>query len=170
MSNIGQLKINIPPSLTITKFYFDLNFYTLKFTGNLGSISINLPNSIEIKNNGDSLSVYSTDKVMWGTSRNLINQAIIGVTIGYSKKLEIIGIGYKVTLNNNLLTFYLGKSHPVIIPVIKDIKINILNPTTIIASSISNHLLSGFLHSIRLIKPASKDHYKGKGLKVSSNL
>ena len=168
MSNIGKIKIHIPPSLTIIKLHFDFNFYTLKFSGNLGSISINLPNSIKVINNGETLTILSTDNVMWGTTRNLIQQAITGVTTGFSKKLEIIGIGYKLSLSNNFLTFYLGKSHPVIIPIINDVKINVVNSTTLIASSISNLLLSNFLHSIRLIKPASKDHYKGKGIKVST--
>jgi large subunit ribosomal protein L6 len=107
---------------------------------------------------------------MWGTARNLIQQAIIGVTTGFTKKLEVIGIGYKLSLNNNLLTLNIGKSHPIIIPVAENVKVNFINSTTITASSISNSVLSSFLHSICQLKPASKDHYKGKGIKVTSNL
>jgi large subunit ribosomal protein L6 len=99
----------------------------------------------------------------------MISQAIIGVSTGFTKKLELIGIGYKVAFANNLLTFNLGKSHPIVIPVENNIKVNYINSTTITASSISNEVLSSFLHSICLIKPASKDHYKGKGIKITSN-
>jgi len=166
MSNIGKLKIHIPPTLTINKFYFDLDFFTLMFSGSLGTIYINLPNFINININNDTLTLDSNNKVMWGTTYNLINQAIIGVTTGYTKKLELIGIGYKVSYSNNILTFNLGKSHPINIPVSEFIKINYINSTTITAFSISNSILSNFLHSICQIKPASKDHYKGKGIKI----
>lgn len=166
MSNIGKLKIHIPSSLKIVKTDFDLNFFTLKFIGNLGTISINLPKSIIVNITGDIITLESDDKVMWGTSRNLIKQAIIGVSTGYTKKLEVIGIGYKITFNNNVLTFYLGKSHPVQVPVIDLIKVNLVNSTTITATSISIPLLTNYLHRIRQIKPATKDHYKGKGIRV----
>lgn len=169
MSNIGKIKIYIPPSITITKLNFDLDFYTLKFAGPLGSISINLPNSINIEILNSAISLYSKDNVIWGTTRNIIQQALTGVSTGFTKKLEVIGIGYKVSFANNTLTFNLGKSHPVIIPVIDKVKINFINSTTITASSISNSILSSFLHSICQIKPASKDHYKGKGIKIYSN-
>ena len=142
----------------------------MEFKGILGTISINLPNYIKIIINNDNLSIESDNNVMWGTTRNLINQAIIGVTTGYTKKLELIGIGYKVSLNSNNLVFNIGKSHPVIIPINPLIKVKIQNSSTLIASSLSNSLLSTYLHSIRLIKPASKDHYKGKGIKVTSDL
>ena len=168
MSNIGKLKIHIPSSLKIVKTDFDLDFFTLKFIGNLGTISINLPKSIIVNITGDIITILDTkvDKVMWGTSRNLIKQAIIGVSTGYTKKLEVIGIGYKITFNNNVLTFYLGKSHPVQVPVIDLIKVNLVNSTTITATSISIPLLTNYLHRIRQIKPATKDHYKGKGIRV----
>jgi|JI10StandDraft_1071094.scaffolds.fasta_scaffold596754_1 large subunit ribosomal protein L6 len=171
MSNIGKIKIYIPSSVTITKFNFDLDFYTLKFVGPLGSISINLPNNINIVIDlpNNTISLYSENNVMWGTIRNIIQQALTGVSTGFTKKLEVIGIGYKVSFANNVLTFNLGKSHPVVIPVIDKVKINFINSTTITASSISNSILSSFLHSICQIKPASKDHYKGKGIKISSN-
>lgn len=170
MSNIGKIKIHIPPSLTINRINFDLDFYTLKFVGPLGSISVNLPNYINTDIGSETISINSNDSVMWGTTRNLIFQAITGVTTGFTKKLEIIGIGYKVSFANNLLTFNLGKSHPVIVPVSENIKVNFLNSTTITASSISNVALSSFLHSICQIKPASKDHYKGKGIKITTDL
>lgn len=98
----------------------------------------------------------------------MILNILKGVTSGFTKKLELIGIGYKVTYSNNILTFSLGKSHLVNIPVIDKVKINYINQTTITASSISNETLSGFLHSICQIKPASKDHYKGKGIVIKS--
>lgn len=170
MSNIGKYQIILPPTLTINKFNFNFDFYTLEFIGKLGTLSINLPNYIIVNINKDSLSIESDNKVMWGTIRNLINQAIIGVTTGYSKKLELIGIGFKVSLINNNLIFNLGKSHPVVIPLNPLINVKLINSSTLIASSLSNSLLSTYLHSIRLIKPASKDHYKGKGIKVTSEL
>jgi ribosomal protein L6P/L9E len=64
MSNIGKIKIYIPPSITITKLNFDLDFYTLKFAGPLGSISINLPNSINIEILNSAISLYSKDNVI----------------------------------------------------------------------------------------------------------
>jgi large subunit ribosomal protein L6 len=168
MSNIGKLKILLPSTLTIKKTNFDLKYYTLVFIGPLGTISINLPQYINIVIIDNSITLESINKVMWGTTRNLIHQAIIGVTAGYTKKLELIGIGYKVSFADNILSFSLGMSHPINIPVIKDIKVTQVNSTTIVASSISNSLLSSFLHSIRLIKPASKDHYKGKGINITN--
>ena len=172
MSNIGKIKIHIPLSLTVNKINYESDgFYTLIFIGPLGKISINLPNYINTSISKDNIiSVYSDNKVMWGTSRNMILQAIIGVSTGFTKKLELVGIGYKVSFANNLLTFNLGKSHPIVIKVIDNIKITVINSTTITASSISNEILTSFLHSICQIKPAYKDHYKGKGIKIISNI
>ena len=167
MSNIGKIKIHITPSLTIYKTTYSLDFYTLKFVGPLGTININLPNYIKVFIDSDSITLNSNNKVMWGTARNLLNQAVTGVTTGFTNKLEIIGIGYKVAYSNNTLTFNLGKSHPVIVPVIEEVKINLINTTTLTATSISKQTLTSFLHSICQIKPASKDHYKGKGIKIS---
>lgn len=171
MSNIGKNLIHIPSSLTITKLDFDLDFYTLIFYGPLGKVSINIPKYINININNNSISLFISDDkkhdgVMWATSRNLINQAIIGVTTGYTKRLELIGIGYKVTYNNNILTFFIGKSHPINIPVVDNVTIKLINTSTITASSISNTILTKFLHSICQIKPYYKDHYKGKGIKI----
>lgn len=171
MSNIGKIKIYIPDKVTIYKTNYNKEentFYNLKFVGPLATISINLPDFINIDIAKNSLILNSKNKVMWGTARNLVNQAIIGVTTGFTKKLELVGIGYKVSLSNNILTFIIGKSHPVNIPIIDNIKINILSPTTLIASSPYINLLSTFLHSIKLIKPSYKDHYKGKGIKITN--
>jgi large subunit ribosomal protein L6 len=171
MSNLGKIKIFIPNTVSIYKTTHNKNsdnFYNLKFLGPLATISLNLPNYIDINLLKDSISLQSSNKVMWGTSRNLIQQAITGVSTGFTKKLELVGIGYKLSLSNNSLTFYIGKSHPVIIPVIDNVKINVLSPTSFLASSPYINILSTFLHSIKLIKPTYNDHYKGKGIKITN--
>ena len=166
MSNIGKLKLHMPSFIKIVKKDFDLNFYTLCFIGKLGKISINLPIDFRLIVDNNSLVLDSDNLVMWGTTRNLIHQAIIGVTTGHSNKLELVGIGYKLSFNNNKISLYVGQSHEINIEVPKQIQINVLNATTLTATSLSYPLLTNFLHSIRLIKPASLDHYKGKGILV----
>ena len=100
---------------------------------------------------------------MWGTTRSIINSALIGVTVGYEKILELTGVGYRAMLKGNLLNLQLGFSHDTQYKIPEDIKINVERQTTIKISGIDKELVGKVASEIKLLKPV--EPYKGKGIK-----
>ena len=166
-NNIGRLPITIPTNILIKIIKFNLPFYSLVFVGNKATKSIIIPNNIKsiINNNTLLLDGSSADTPeIWGTLRVHIANAIKGATEGYSIKLNIIGIGYKVEYTKPILTLNIGKSHPLKFIVPEDIKITQINSSSILGMATSKEKLHSFFNQIKLKKSASKDRYKGKGI------
>tara|TARA_Y100001970_G_C14256735_1_gene876059 strand:+ start:6769 stop:7311 length:543 start_codon:yes stop_codon:yes gene_type:complete len=101
--------------------------------------------------------------IMWGTYRSLINNAILGVTKGHEKNLELNGVGFKVAQQGDQLNLKLGFSHDVIYKVPKEIKIKIEKQTKINISGTDKALVSKVASEIKSLKPV--EPYKGKGIK-----
>ena len=101
--------------------------------------------------------------IMWGTYRSLINNAILGVTKGHEKNLELNGVGFKVAQQGDQLNLKLGFSHDVIYRVPKEVKIKIEKQTKINISGTDKALVSKVASEIKLLKPV--EPYKGKGIK-----
>lgn len=168
MSRIGKLPIIIPDGINIEKKINN----TIIVKGPLGILSQKIDNNIHININNNKIFlsiilINKKNKSLYGLSRSLINNMIIGVYKGFSKSLEIIGVGYKVSINNNLLELNLGFSHDIIIVLPKEIKINIVynkgkNPI-IIVQSFDKQLLGMVAAKIRSLR--KPDPYKGKGIK-----
>ena len=123
MSRIGNRKIVIPEGVSV-----ELNDNIVKVTGKLGELSLELPNVIkmEIKDNEITLTRINeikTTKAMHGTTNANITNMIKGVTEGYKKNLEIIGVGYRFNLQGNKLVISAGYSHPVEIEIPAGLKL-----------------------------------------------
>lgn len=169
MSNIGKQLINIPSKLHLSILFFNNN-YTLIFKGPLGILNLTLPPlfKFSIIDSNLSVSISNNNKAIWGTVKKLIENSIIGVTSGHTLNLQLIGIGYKVLFSNNNLQLFIGKSHPINISVPPTITIKCPNQSSIIGFSHSYNDLTTFFNKIYLIKPADKDHYKGKGITLNN--
>ena len=100
---------------------------------------------------------------MWGTTRSIINNALIGVTVGYEKILELTGVGHRVMLTGNVLNLKLGFSHDISYEVPQDIKLTVEKSTIIKINGIDKELVGKVAAEIKMLKPV--EPYKGKGIK-----
>ena len=105
---------------------------------------------------------------MWGTVRSNINNTIIGVSKGYSKKLEINGVGYRASTSGEKLQLNLGFSHPVEIKIPNGLKVSVENNTQITITGADKQLLGQFASEIREKRPP--EPFKGKGIKYSDEI
>jgi large subunit ribosomal protein L6 len=102
-------------------------------------------------------------KALHGLYRSLINNMVVGVTQGYEKKLEIVGVGFKAEMKNKRLTLQVGYSHPIIFVAPPDINIACESPTLIAVSGVDKELVGQVAAKIRSFRPP--EPYKGKGIK-----
>ena len=104
-----------------------------------------------------------SSKVMWGTTRSIINSAIIGVTVGHEKTLELSGVGFRANLKGSILNLQLGFSHDISYKIPEDIKLTVEKSTVIKISGIDKKLVGKVAADIKMLKPV--EPYKGKGIK-----
>ena len=161
MSRIGNRKLVIPEGVTVTE---ENNVVTVK--GPKGELTTHLVDGISTKVEGNTLEVLrSTDnlKTMHGTINSNINNMIIGVTKGFEKGLEIIGVGYRFALKGNTLVISAGYSHPVEIAIPKGITVEVPSNTELTVKGIDKVLVGEFAANIRKVR--SPEPYKGKGIR-----
>ena len=163
MSRIGNQPIAIPSGVDIT-----LDGHTLTVKGPKGTLSHKLPQSMQVEVTADEVKVArpSDDKEhksLHGLTRSLINNMVIGVTEGYSKTLEIVGVGYRAAMKGKNLNLTLGFSHPVIMEPPAGIEFETPEPTKIIVKGADKEVVGQVAAEIRdWRKP---EPYKGKGVR-----
>ena len=163
MSRIGNQPIAIPNGVDIT-----LDGHTLTVKGPKGTLSHKLPESMQVEVAADEVKVTrpSDDKEhksLHGLTRSLINNMVIGVTEGYSKTLEIVGVGYRAAMKGKNLNLTLGFSHPVVMEPPAGIEFETPEPTKIIVKGADKEVVGQVAAEIRdWRKP---EPYKGKGVR-----
>jgi large subunit ribosomal protein L6 len=166
MSRVGKKLLTIPEGVTLT-----LNERIVEVKGPKGSLNVALPHHIDIKIEGAHASVTRPDDTKinrqnHGTTRALINNAIVGVSQGYEKKLEIIGIGYKGVIDpDGSLRLNIGFSHQVVITPRPGVKIVCTDPTKVVVSGIDRQAVGETAANIRAVRPP--EPYQGKGIKYA---
>lgn len=163
MSRIGKKIIIIPEKVEV-----NINNQEIKAKGPQGELCLKLPLSVVLIKKDNQLLVNlkniqtKKDRALWGTYRSLINNLIKGVTNGFSKKLEINGIGYKAQVKDRLLILNLGFSHPLEFSIPEGINIQVDN-NIIIVEGVDKYLVGETAARIRAFK--KPEPYKGKGIK-----
>ena len=165
MSRIGKKAVPIPSGVTA-----NVEGQTVKVKGPKGALQVVLPDEVTVKMEGGGVKVNPRNETkrarsMWGTSRTLVNNLVIGVTKGYERKLEITGVGYRAALQGKNLQIALGYSHDVIYPVPEGIAIATPKPTEILVSGIDKQKVGQVAAEIRAFRPP--EPYKGKGVKYA---
>jgi large subunit ribosomal protein L6 len=166
MSRIGRLPIPVPAGVDVT---IDGDDVTVK--GPKGTLSHTLVGGIAIKKGGDgSLQVTRPDderdsRSLHGLSRTLVANMVTGVTSGYEKKLEIVGVGYRVAARGNTLEFALGYSHPVIVEPPEGISFAVESPTRFSVQGIDKQKVGEVAANIRKLR--KPEPYKGKGIRYA---
>ena len=140
----------------------------IEVKGQKGELRLNLITEVAVSIDEHSLNVQSTSnskfsKAAAGTFRSLINNMIIGVSEGYEKQLELVGVGYRARTQGKNINLTLGFSHPVIYEIPEEIEIQIPSQTEIIIKGIDKQKVGQVAAEIRSLRPP--EPYKGKGVR-----
>lgn len=169
MSRIGNKIIEVPAGVEVT--ISDDNHVvvkgpkgTLEETFNPEMIIEKEDNIITVKRPNE-LKIF---KQLHGTTRALLANMIVGVTEGYKKDLEIVGLGYRAALQGNKLVLNVGYSHPIEFDIIDGITVEVPKPTEISVSGINKQIVGEFAANIRAVR--KPEPYKGKGIRYVGEL
>lgn len=166
MSRIGRMPITVPAGVTVT--VADGNVVTVK--GPLGELKQTFHNELTIAQEGNTLTVSRPNdekecRSLHGLTRTLLNNMIEGVTHGFTKKLEIVGVGYRAEKQGTKLVLGLGYSHPVIFEEANGIKFETPDSVTILVKGIDKQAVGQMAAVIRAKRPP--EPYLGKGVKYT---
>ena len=168
MSKIGKKNITIPKDSSVKS-----ENGVITITGPKGSKKLTINDKIfsaKVNENNEfnimPLVTKSVDKktsIMWGTYRSLINNAVLGVSVGHQKILDITGVGFRANLKGEILNLQLGFSHDINFKIPSDVKIAVEKQTIITITGIDKEQVSKVASDIKTFKPV--EPYKGKGIK-----
>lgn len=163
MSRIGSKAVQIPDGVSAT-----VDGRQVSAKGPKGELSVVLADEVTAKMTDDGIAVTPRDdskraRSMWGMSRTLVSNIVVGVTEGFSKKLEILGVGYRAQVQGSTLQLQLGLSHDVNYPIPEDIKITCPKQTEIEITGIDKQRVGQVAAEIRSYRPP--EPYKGKGIR-----
>jgi large subunit ribosomal protein L6 len=167
MSRIGRQLIPVESGVKL-----DQSGRTVKLSGPKGELSYELPACVSLQEEDGKLRLecpgYEEDaekKALYGLARSLVNNMVIGVTVGFKKELQIVGVGYRGQCQKNVLTLNLGFSHSVQFPAPEGIEISMPENTRIVVEGIDKQLVGQTAAVIRGFRPP--DAYKGKGIRYA---
>jgi large subunit ribosomal protein L6 len=169
MSRIGRTPITVPAGVTVD--VDSENVVTVK--GPKGTLSRAINKDLTVSVDGGVITVTRPDdekehRSLHGLSRSLINNMVEGVTKGFTKELEVNGVGYRVEKNGKNLVMNIGFSHQVIVPEVDGITIDVPNPNKIVIGGIDKELVGQFAADVRKRRPP--EPYKGKGIKYADEV
>ena len=165
MSRIGRAPVEVPGAVNV-----ELSGQSVKVTGPKGELTVPVGRGVEIRQGDGTVVVERASdapehRAMHGLTRSLIQNAITGVTDGFTKTLNIAGVGYRAALQGQDVNLQVGYSHPVAISPREGIEFEIPNATTIIVRGIDKQRVGQMAAEIRKVRPP--EPYKGKGIRYS---
>ncbi len=163
MSRMGNIPVALPAAVKLEQ-----DGQTVKVTGPKGSLTVPLPDCIQMENKDGKVHLTRKDEtkrsnVLHGTTRSLLNGAVIGVTEGYKRQLELVGVGYRASVAGQKMTLNLGYSNPVEYQIPEGIKATMTDPTHITLEGIDKQLIGQVAANIRSFRVP--DSYHGKGVR-----
>jgi len=167
MSRIGKKPIPVASGVSVKVDGRDVSVKGPK--GELGwscpeDINVRVAeNEIVVENNGG-----KSHSALYGLTRSLINNMVIGVSKGYEKVLDIVGVGYRAKLNGGVLELLLGYSHPIHYKIPEGINVEVPSPTQVVVKGISKEKVGQSAADIRAFRPP--EPYKGKGVKYRDEI
>ncbi len=165
MSRIGKMPVNVPAGVDVS---IKEDQISVKGTG--GSLAIRSNVLVVVKNDAGKLSFAPANdsreaNAMSGTLRQLVNNMVVGVTKGFEKKLNLVGVGYKAQASGSKLNLTVGYSHPVNFEMPAGIKVETPLPTEILIKGADRQRVGQIAAEIRAVRPP--EPYKGKGIRYS---
>ena len=165
MSRIGKKAVALPSGVQVT-----LDGQTVTVKGPKGQLSWTVAEEIEVRQDGQELLLTKRAEgpraqAMWGLSRTLVANMVTGVTTGFERSLELVGVGYRAAMKGNALSMQLGFSHEVDVPPPAGISFAVPKQTEIKISGIDKQQVGEIAAQIRRIRPP--EPYKGKGVRYA---
>jgi len=165
MSRVGKMPVTVPQGVDVA-----INEAHISVKGTGGNLSIANNALVKVVHSANSLSFAPANEsreanAMSGTLRQLVNNMVIGVTKGFEKKLNLVGVGYKAAAQGNKLNLAVGYSHPVNFDMPSGIKVETPAPTEIIIKGADRQRVGQIAAEIRAVRPP--EPYKGKGIRYS---
>lgn len=169
MSRIGNKIVEIPDKVKVNIAADG----AVAVEGPKGKLSWTLPRSIKGSVQDNRVSIVREAetrgvKALHGLSRSLVHNMVLGVSEGFTKQLEIEGVGFKAAVQGEILNLSLGKSHPILFPIPKEIKITVTDTTKIMIQGIDKKLVGQVAADIRRYYPP--EPYKGKGVRYAGEI
>ncbi len=165
MSRIGRKIIEVPTNVNVS-----IDNKNIIVKGPKGELTRTFHDKVDFKQEGNLITVTTVDdnpqtKALHGLSRTLLNNMVLGVSQGYEKRLEIIGVGYRAQISGSKMTLSLGYSNPVIMEIPKGVEAEISKEkkSIIVLKSIDKELLGQFASDVR--SKRKPEPYKGKGIR-----
>lgn len=163
MSRIGKKPVAVPSGVEVK-----IDGQTIKAKGSQGELSLTLIDDVAVELTDDGVVVSPVGETkrarsMWGMSRTLVENLMVGVSEGYKKELQINGVGYRAAMKGNKLSLQLGLSHDVNYEFPEGIKVECPSNTHIVVSGIEKQVVGQVAAEIRSYRPP--EPYKGKGIK-----
>ena len=168
MSRIGKKPITVPAGVEMT-----VDGTTVTVKGPKGELTRDFSELMTIKQDGDTITVERPDdtresKSLHGLTRSLLNNMVVGVSTGFSKKLVMVGVGYRAALKGKDLEMQLGYSHPVNVECPEGITFEVPTPTEIVISGCSKEQVGQVAADVR--KWRKPEPYKGKGIRYENEV
>ena len=164
MSRIGKQSIDIPEKVKVK-----LDGQKILVDGPKGSLTRILPSLIccSLDEQTQTLVIEKTQntklsQALYGLSRTLVSNMVVGVSTGFEKRLQITGVGYRAQLDGKDLLLNMGYSHPVKMITPSELAVNVESPTSVVVSGTQKDLVGEFAAKIRAVRPP--EPYKGKGI------
>jgi large subunit ribosomal protein L6 len=166
MSRIGKHPVAIPSGVEV-----QLSGQTLTAKGRLGTLSLAVSGEVTATIADGAVTIVPNDeskraRAMWGTTRALVNNMVTGVASGFTRNLEINGVGYRAAVQGSTLNLQLGYSHDIPYPIPQDVRITCERPTAITITGADRQRVGQIAAEIRAFRPP--EPYKGKGIKYSN--
>lgn len=166
MSRVAKAPVTIPAGVTVTQ-----NGQVVSLKGKNGELTLNVNPAVEIVVDGNVLRTNPRDgfenaDAQAGTARALINNLVTGVTEGFSRKLELVGVGYRAKAEGKVLNLSLGFSHPVLFEIPNGITIETPSQTEVVVKGADKQLVGQVAANIRAYR--EPEPYKGKGVRYAN--
>ena len=164
MSRVAKNPVDLPPGVEVT-----MSGRNIQVKGPKGVLSLNLHPTVDMVHEDNQIRLAATTNdsamAMAGTMRALVSNMVTGVSVGYEKKLTIVGVGYRAQVQGNSLNLSLGFSHPVVYPIAKGVSVETPSQTEIVVSGTDKQLVGQTAAEIRRFRPP--EPYKGKGVRYA---
>ncbi len=168
MSRIGRAPITLPAAVKVTS-----GASQVSVEGPKGKLSLTLPSSVSVALDGQQLKVSisgseAADHALHGLYRALLANMVQGAAAGFSRELDIVGVGYRAQLQGKALSLHVGFSHPVVVTVPEGLTVELPKPTNVIIKGADKQLVGQFAANLRRIAPP--EPYKGKGIRYTGEV
>ena len=168
MSRIGKKPVQLPDGIEA-----DIVANQITIKGQKGQLNQTFPESVKLEKEDDKILISPLNetknaRAAWGMTRTIINNMVLGVSIGFNRNLEINGVGYRASIEANILTLQLGFSHDIKLAIPEDLEVKCVKPTEISISGINKQRVGQFASEIRRLR--KPEPYKGKGIKYQEEV